>query len=304
MKLYGAIDIGTNTVLCLAGYMEEGNLRVVIDSRYHYRAGRRYDAAGNLSTEYKQRLHQALQNAINELAECGDALRMVATEVLRRAEDGADYAAALSREFGVNIEIISPEKEAALGFLGATHNLAAGDEPVAVLDVGGGSTELAVGAGRKIRDWQSIKIGAAALAEEVGYEKPLERYLERADYLLKASAYGRMLAANPFSIIAIGGSAVTLAIYGAGLGKYPDSWPNGLGFKAAELNSWLRKLASMKIDERREAISFDCARADIVVPGGAILMSFMNNFKVDFMTVSPGGLRYGLLLEQFGRIKA
>jgi len=303
MKLYGAIDIGTNTVLCLAGYMEEGHLRVVIDNRHHYRAGRRYDAAGNLSPEYKQNLYRALRDSLNELSGCGDSLRIVATEVLRKAEDGAAYAAELSREFGVNIEIISPEKEAALGFLGATNDLAVADELIAVLDIGGGSTELAVGAGKKIRNWQSIKIGAAALAEEIGYEEPLDRYLERADDLLKKSDFGRLLAVKPISIIAIGGSAVTLAIYAAGLGKYPGSWPKGLGLKVDELNSRLRELTSLTIDERREAISFDRARADIIVPGGTILLSFMRNFGVDFMAVSPGGLRHGLLLEQLGRLK-
>ncbi len=304
MKLYGAIDIGTNTVLSLAGYMDKDNLRVIVDNRHHYRAGVRYDSDGNLSAEYKQRLRSALRIALSELADCGTDLRIVATEVLRRAKDGDAFALSLSSEFGVKVEIISPAKEAALGFLGATNAVDAGDGLNAVIDVGGGSTELAIGIGKKMRDWRSIGLGAVALAEEIGYEMPPDRYLERAGSLFESSDFRRLLAGGSISVYAIGGSAVTLALYSAGFKVFPDTWPKGLRLEAGGLKRCLIELSSMTIDKRREAIPFDTPRADIIVPGGAILSSFMKSFGVDSMMVSPGGLRHGLLLEQIGRLSA
>lgn len=304
MKTIGIIDIGTNTILCLAGKFCKGIPEFITDERFHYRAGCRHDVQGKLSEGYKAGIKQALGNALDLLSGSCDEIKIVATEVLRKAIDGQQFAMDLGRELGVSIEIITPKREAELSYRGAIIGFENRNELVAVIDIGGGSTELAVGKGGDLMDWHSIGLGAVVLAEEFGYEKPLAIYIDAACRIIDGSDFQKLMSAGPNSIIAVGGSAVNLAILNAGLEKFPGFRLNFTKLSLTDLRQKLIELAGMSIERRRKVMAFESQRADIIVPGGAILLSFMTMFHIKTVLVSTFGLRHGLFLEQFGSFNA
>lgn len=294
--MIGVIDIGTNTVLCLKASIDEKSTNIIFDRRFHYRAGKRLDEKGNISFGYKTGMRKALFLALEALGDCV-RMKIVATEVLRKPKDGSVFARELSNQMGQAIEIIDPQKEAELSFLGATHGVCAAGEVVAVLDVGGGSTELAVGKDGKLIDWSSVKLGAVVACETIGYEKPFTEYMDTAKKAFSGSDFSRLLALAIQQKLVVGGSAVAIAAMLSGQNKYNPRQIQGYAIQRDSLAGLLDELNTMTVDERRKVMVFDAERADIIVGGGAILLAFMKFADMTALTVSTKGLRYGLLKQ-------
>lgn len=296
MKMLGVIDIGTNTILCLKASMDKNGVNIIFDKRFHYRAGKRLDEKGNISSEYKTSLKKTLLSALKALGNCSK-IRIVATEVLRKPEDGSVFARELSNQIGHHIEIIDPQREAELSFLGATYGIGFGGEYISVLDVGGGSSELAVGRDDKLIDWSSVKLGAVVACETSGYEKRFNEYMDIAIKAFQSSDFSRLLALPIQQKLVVGGSAVAIAAMLSGQKEYDPQKLQGYVIRRDTLVPLLDKLGRMTIDERKKAMVFDAERVDIIVGGGAIILAFMEYADIPALFVSTRGLRYGLLKE-------
>jgi exopolyphosphatase/guanosine-5'-triphosphate,3'-diphosphate pyrophosphatase len=298
-KKVGIIDIGTNTVLCLKAAIAEDKIDIISDNRYHYRAGRRLDDAGNISFEYRTGLRRAVLLALNTLGDCSE-IKIVATEVLRKPKDGLKFAGELALEIGREIKVIDSQEEASFSFNGATYDLETWEDRIAVIDVGGGSTELAVGIQGELKAWSGVKLGAVTACEKVGYESGVDEYLRAADEIFASSDFNRFLKPVPDRMLIVGGSAVSLAAILAGSKSFEPEKIQGFKLMENDLFNLLKKLASMPLSERKKLMTFDPERADIIVGGGAIILSFIRNFGFDFLNVSIYGLRHGLLTNLYG----
>jgi exopolyphosphatase/guanosine-5'-triphosphate,3'-diphosphate pyrophosphatase len=299
MSKVGIIDIGTNTVLCLKAEVGSDAIDMVFDSRFHYRAGRRLDEQGNISSEYKIGMRRALISALETVKDCGE-VKIVATEVLRKPRDGQAFAQELGEEVGHQIEIIPAQREAELSFLGALSGFDEFTGKVAVLDVGGGSSELATGGDGKLQRWSGVRIGAVSISEAVGYEQPLDTYLGYADKIFAESDFESLLEKGMSELILVGGSAVTIAGILNDLRTFDAEKLSGFEVKLEIMRLLLENLAIMTLEKRMQIIAFDPRRAEIIVPGGAIIAAFMNKYGYDSVKISTRGLRHGLLLELFG----
>src|SRR4029078_5534796 len=121
-----------------------------------------------------------MERAVDALAVCADKLRRrhvtlarsVATEALRRAVNGREFAARVKRETGIALEIIAPQEEARLAVLGCHKLLEPGDGPALIFDIGGGSTELVLvepgDETPRIKAWWSAPWGVVSLTESEG----------------------------------------------------------------------------------------------------------------------------------------
>jgi exopolyphosphatase / guanosine-5'-triphosphate,3'-diphosphate pyrophosphatase len=296
MKSIGVIDIGTNTILCLKAAVERSNIHVVVDERFYYRAGQRLDDNDDISLEYKISMKNALISALKLLDDCF-MIKIVATEVLRLPKDGAQFAKELSAEIGQKIEIIEPQREAELSFKGATGDLANTNGRVAVIDIGGGSTELAIGLNSRHVSWSSIHLGAVGISELVGFEKPPQDYLNEAARFFDNSKFPEILKPGAEQFIVVGGSAVALVGIMLGMNKFAAEKIQGIKIEERNLALLLDKLANLDLNQRKELMVFDPQRADIIVGGGAILLTFMRLFGVKQLSVSTRGLRHGLLSD-------
>jgi len=303
MSVVGIIDIGTNTVLCLRASINKGSIEFLSDDRFHYRAGKRLDKNGNLSPEYKNGMKRALITAMSKLTACTE-IKIVATEVLRKPLDGQACADEFAGEIGQPITIIDPQYEAELSFRGATSEIIKPVEKVAVIDIGGGSSELAVGKGNELETWSGVKLGAVSISEAVGYEKSLDEYLAQATKVFDQSDFADLLKLKTDRMLIVGGSAVAVASILANLKEFQPEKIEGFIIRQDILALLMESLSTMSIEKRTGIMPFDSKRADIIVGGGAIILAFMRKYVFEAAEISTKGLRHGILLEHFAQLNA
>ncbi len=223
----------------------------------------------------------------------------VGTAALRESGDGADFAAAVRRETGLVLNIVDQRTEARLTFMGAAAGLRhKGD--LAVLDIGGRSTELAMGAAGGALDVHGVPLGVVMLAEDFpSGDRPasagapgLARRIEE-----EASAAG-LPARLPagVALAGTGGTFATLAAVDLGLTAYDPALVTGHFLPLARLEALGRRLAGMGLEERRGVPGLEPARADIIVPGALLAAALVRRLGAEGITVSASGLLVGCIL--------
>src|SRR3954447_19347994 len=211
--LCGCIDIGTNTTRVLVADAHHGQLTEVLQHKAFTRLGRGLTAGGRIPAA---RIAEnagvvAEQFALAEQAGAR-SIRAVATAVIRSAANRDEFCRAMREHGGVEVSVLDGEEEARLAFLGATRTLDPHPEGrVAVVDVGGGSTEIAVGTVKGGVDWwESFAFGSGFLADAyLGDDPPSREQLDDVRYhaaeVLKGVEPPRVDIA-----VAVGGSAASL----------------------------------------------------------------------------------------------
>ena len=227
----------------------------------------------------------------------------IATSAMRRAADGAEFSAAVRALTGADAHVLSGAEEATYSFLGATR-AAGGNEPVGVLDVGGGSTELAVdvpGTAQQrgtVAYTCSLEVGAVRLAER--HPKLLGATAltpqERAGVLAAARADAASILAPlagappPAQLIVVGGTAFTAA---AMIAAAPLR--DGVTMGPAQRAALQDALLSRALDERKALPFIRPQRADILPAGIVIIEEVSRVLRVPDVTVSVDDLLAGYL---------
>ena len=175
--LCAAIDIGSNTTRVLVAEPGEGQLRKVMEQRAYTRIGKDVTrSGGEISAEKLHEVADVVCTQVRLAQELGaEAIRIVATAAIRRAANGDAVAAAIERAAGIGVEVLSDYDEGRLAFIGATKALGHPvDGEIAVVDVGGGSSEVSVGTiADGVREVRSFAIGSGLLSEDlVGGDPP------------------------------------------------------------------------------------------------------------------------------------
>jgi exopolyphosphatase / guanosine-5'-triphosphate,3'-diphosphate pyrophosphatase len=302
------ISIGTNSTRLLV--LNEAET-LAVESR-GTRLGTGLQHAGRLDPDARERTLAAIADYMLGVREHEAAIACIATSVMRRAADGDDFTAAVRALTGVEPHVLSGDEEATYSFLGATQT-AGGDEPVAVLDVGGGSTELAIDVPataqqrRSVGYTCSVEIGAVRLAER----HPLllgARALapaERAEVLAAAGADAAAVlepfasAPRPTRLIVVGGSAFTAA---AMVAKAPLR--DGVTMDPAQRAELLDDLLSRDLDARKALPFIRPQRADILPAGLAIIDEACRILAVPNVIVSVDDLLAGYLASDAYGVRA
>jgi exopolyphosphatase / guanosine-5'-triphosphate,3'-diphosphate pyrophosphatase len=162
------IDIGSNTIRSLIVETESGGgYRVLDDERAVVRLASGLDRRGRLSQAAMKRALFVLRH-MADIAKARGVRQpcVVATSALRSASNRRTFVAAARRETGLRVRIISGSEEAQLAFESAASSFPMGEQPCAVADVGGGSTELILSMGRHVQRMYSLRLGSVALTEE------------------------------------------------------------------------------------------------------------------------------------------
>src|SRR4051794_23715500 len=207
------IDIGANTTRLLVAEPGPDGLRGGVAERAFTRLGTA--RSGPVSDARAQELATVVAHQVGRARELGsERLRVVATSALRGAQR-AQVLALVREHAGVPVELLSDEEEAALAFAGATKTLAeapVGD--VAVLDVGGGSCELAIGAADADRPrwWASMAVGSGDLAQDHLRSDPPNRSQLEALRAEAHTAFGTLRPPPVSHAVAVGGSATSLRL--------------------------------------------------------------------------------------------
>jgi len=280
------IDIGSNTTRLLAAEVSANGLVELAARRSFTRLGAGQGPGGVISGE---KVRENAEVVAEQLAAARDAgatkVCVVATAAIRRAPNRDELVNAVQGLTGVPVRVLSGAEEAHLCFRGATRDLPPGDESVAVVDVGGGSVEVAVGSpGGEVVWWESLPTGSSLLTEaHVRSEPPDEADLEA---LRRAAANAvEDLAPPPVQdAMAVGGTATSLRLLvGGELGN-------------ADLERGVGLLARTPAGEVTRQLGLDPERARLL-PAGMILLQVVGKRLGRPLRLAHGGLREGAVLE-------
>jgi exopolyphosphatase/guanosine-5'-triphosphate,3'-diphosphate pyrophosphatase len=234
-----------------------------------------------------------------------DPVVPVATAALREATNGPTVVAALSEAAGVPVRVIDGRTEARLSYKGVRSSVATSAEPILVIDLGGGSLELAVGCGDDVQWSVSLPIGVGRMAiEAVHNDPPTWQDLARVRAAVDAAllpVWEELKAHDVGDVIAVGGTVRSLArVIATGLSDWSPASLNMFKIPAVEIGQWAERLATMTLDERLAVDGMKDTRADHLHVAALIIATVLDRLAVAEVTVSDWGMREGVLREAFG----
>ncbi len=302
-----AIDIGTVTARLLVADVD-GNHRVEQIARRTVitHLGEGLTESGRLSAAGMRRVADAVERFVTEARELGaERVIAVATSASRDAGNSAEFLAMLEAA-GARPWIISGEREAYLTFLGATYDLR--DEQLLVADIGGGSTELVLGTmrvsgGERLVDLalsRSIDVGSRRVTElHLRSDPPTAREIDAAAGWIadELRGYFRGMKDRPREMVAVAGTATSLAAIDLGLDPYDPERVNGHHLAGSSLLDILENLAGMTLEQRRRVPGLEPERASVIIGGALILQAVMAYAGLPSTLVSEHDILYGMVLD-------
>jgi len=297
------VDIGTNSTRLFVADVERGRVTAQLERTTRVtRLGAGVDARGRLGDEAMARVFAALDDYA-PVIEADHVGRRVAvlTSAVRDAANGGEFAAEVAGRYGLEAEILDGDQEARLTFLGATSEHDPSDRTVTlVTDIGGGSTEFAIGRGRQMRFHVSTQAGVVRQTERhLQHDPPLQRELEQ----LAADVRSIITAAVPVEhrraerAIGVAGTPTSLAAIAQALDPYDPELVQGYILDRAECERLLALLAATRLAERREIPGLHPDRAPTIVAGAVILVEIMRLFELERIEASEHDILRGAALS-------
>ncbi len=300
MKRVASIDIGTNTILLLIAKLDDGKLKPLFERETIVRLGEGVQKNGILSQEAMKRGFQTLTQYLERCQKMGaQKIFAVGTSALREAKNSDHFLKMIQEKLDLSIEIISGEEEAQLSFLAVAKDLKELEKSTLVIDVGGGSTEFILGKSDHITEWVSLPLGSVRFTEQFLLSDPVQegewKEMERE---IRESLPSIPYPQEPFSMVAVGGTATTLASVEQGLEEFIPEKIHHFILKKEALRNQLYLYRFKTIDERRKIPGLPPARADVILAGGTILYMVIEKVDCPSVLISCHGIRYGLLYKK------
>ncbi len=298
-----AIDIGTNTVLLLVAEVNDRDIQVIHEEQRIPRLGKGVDNTKLLHKNSVERVLQSLRE-FKEIIESEypkvDEVIVTATSAVRDAENRDSFIKKVKEETGFDIRLLSGDEEAQYTFQGALSVLALEAKHSAfVLDIGGGSTELALGSSKGLEQYHSFDMGSVRFKERFllhnpPYQEEIFECNDEIRYLL-----GKQKFKPPKNVTAIGvaGTATSLAAIDLQLDEYENSRLNGHIIDREKLSKSIEIFSLHTYDQLLElSPKLLKGREDIFLTGLLILEGFMKFYDIPEIKVSTGGIRHGAIL--------
>ena len=286
MITVGVIDVGSNTVRLLVGSVTGQSLTALGEQKAWARLGNEIAVQGSISETKLVAVGRIVAGFARGARRLGcERLEVVVTSPGRQAENRIELVQRLESESGAPVRILSRDDEARVAFLGATSSSPACGETTAVVDVGGGSTQLAIGQPASDPSWvRSIDVGSLRLtARALDADPPGKKAMRKARLLLLEHLDGFSPPTSTHAL-AVGGSARALR-------RLVGSPKLG----ADELRSATRLCGKHPSRELADRYGLDRERA-ATLPAGAMIVAEIQK-RLDLpLVVARGGLREGAVL--------
>ena len=281
------IDIGSNTTRLLVADAGDGRLRELVAQRAFTRIGKSLQGGGVIPAEKIAETAEVVRTQTSVAREVGaEQIAAVATAAIRSAPNRDELVSAVEDAGSVKLNVLSGAEEARLSFVGATRTLL--DAPagtVAVIDVGGGSSEIAIGESGGEMTWcESFRIGSGFLADSyLESDPPAVEELER----VRSHVEGTFEGLDPppaDEAVAVGGTTTSMRrLVGAELAH-------------ETLERGIRVLSQTAIADVAARFELDPERVRLL-PAGILVLEALSDRLALPLRIARGGLREGVLLE-------
>jgi exopolyphosphatase/guanosine-5'-triphosphate,3'-diphosphate pyrophosphatase len=303
-----AIDCGTNSTRLLIARGDDGHVETLERQATITRLGAGVDATGTLDPAAVARTLEVLGRYRAVMEDHGvDRVRISATSAARDAANREDLFGAATEVMGIRPELLSGDEEARLSFVGATAELDPVHGPFLVVDIGGGSTEFAVGPGGGAPEGAiSVDIGCVRLTEQYLHRDPpapeelaaaisvAEAYLDDVVREVPASREASLM-------VGLAGTVTTVAAVELGLARYDRDRIHHFRLTRAAAEDVFRTLATEARADRIHNPGLEEARSDVIVGGCCVLVAVLRYFELAECLVSEAdildGMAAGLLFS-------
>ncbi|MEO1656830.1 MAG: Ppx/GppA phosphatase family protein [Pseudomonadota bacterium] len=320
-KTFAALDLGTNNCRLLVAAPHRQGFRVVDSFSRIVRLGEGLSSTGRLSDEAIDRSLSALKRCAEVAARWDVAgIRCVTTEACRAAINGEDFINRVRAETGLRFDVIDAEEEAALAVKGCAGLISRRARQVVVFDIGGGSTELSwVTVERPskgpmklvINGSISLPFGVVRLSDGLdpgGFAGDHYRGIKK--------RVADTIAASPFAqaaaipeegrdhLIGTSGTATSLAAFHMRMKRYRRRDVDGTWLKDHEISRLAGRLSWLGYEGRRQQPCIGSGRADLIMPGCAILEGIVEATGMQSIRVADRGLREGIITDLMAKAPA
>ncbi|MCD6638801.1 MAG: Ppx/GppA family phosphatase [Nocardioides sp.] len=297
MTTVAAIDCGTNSIKLLVARVDDDAMHVLVRDSRVVRLGQGVDTTGELSEQALARTFAAVEEFAATIAEHDvptERIRFCATSATRDSSNADVFVEGVRERIGVTPEVLSGDDEAELVFAGAMLGLQV-EEPVLVVDIGGGSTELVLGDGGP-DEATSMDIGSVRLHERHLHSDPptaeeVAACVADIDHHLDVSDLEIELA---HTIVGTSGTVKTIACAAMGLSGYDRSMFDGAVLSIADLRETCDRLVAMSVEQRKALPYMHPGRADVIGAGALIWSRVLSRASVDHARVSEADILYGI----------
>ncbi|MDO4793828.1 MAG: Ppx/GppA phosphatase family protein [Filifactor alocis] len=299
MKKIASIDIGTNSMrLLIADDSEElSNRKKYVDIT---KLGYGVDANGYIDEDTMQRNLKALQQFVSfAQREEVEVVEVIGTSALRDSKNRKEFVLRAKEMTGVDVRVIEGSEEAGLGFCGAVSSLQKKGY-VLLIDIGGGSTEFILGSQSEgILFSKSLDIGALRMTEKfISGDVPSKKELNEMQTYIKREILPlkKEIKRYPLEeVVGIGGTITTFSAMLQGLRVYNSDKVHHSHLAFEQVEELLELLATKTLEERMMVDGLQPKRADIIIAGGMILKTVMQEFNIDKIVVSEHDNLEGML---------
>jgi exopolyphosphatase/guanosine-5'-triphosphate,3'-diphosphate pyrophosphatase len=289
------VDIGSNTTRLLVAEVDGDSVwREMMTQRAYTLIGKQTDSSGKLPKKVIGNTADVVSTQVRLAREMGaDEITIVATAAVRGAPNKDKLLDAVLDRTGIPIRVLSGSEEAQLAFIGATKRLGtAAEGTIAVIDVGGGSTELAVGTVDEGPRWDAtFRVGSGMLTEAyVSSDPPTAKELDKIRTHVSGVFEGLELPGID-KAVAVGGTATSLRkLVGAELSH--ETLERGIGI-----------LGESSIAELGERFDVTPERAHLL-PAGMLILEEVSDLFALPLSIGNGGLREGVILSAVAEAQA
>ncbi len=275
----GIVDLGSNSFRVLLGTYDGSQWQNEPKQLWTTQLGKRH-SNGLLTEGAMERGVQALKEIEEILTDYGATIRIgLATSAIRESGNGKDFLEKAKQVCPMEYRVLSGEEEATYGFIGATvyENP---DFHYATIDVGGGSTEIALGDANHVYFTKSYPAGAVRMQDisSEGPQRVWEETVRMWDELPIEGTFGEF--------IGIGGTATSLAAIDLQMERYDPRRIQGHRMDRGTIEAMILQLRYMSREERLEVKGLQPGRVDIIVPGAEIITSLMDTYQIGSIVVS------------------
>lgn len=308
-RVVGFVDIGTNSIRLLVVRINPNRSYTVLSRQ------KQQVRLGEGEYESYEILPEAIDRAVvvcKKFVALGrtfsaEEFVVVATSATREATNQHEFLERLRREAGIDVRVVSGLEEARLIYLGVSGAVPPGTKNAFFIDIGGGSTEIAVGGEREYQLLDSFKLGAIRLTNQClsgirGDPIPPTRYKDIQRYVKNeiVQSVQKIKALKPSVAVGSSGTIENLAeITAKTIHPNKNTTKNTLSYR--DLKKVIGLLSALPLEERRKVPGINRERADIIIAGAAILEIFLKELSLKSITVTSRGLQDGLLVDYLSR---
>lgn len=299
-----AIDIGTNTALLLIGSIHNGTLEIHHEEQRVPRLGEGVDNDKALTNNAMRRVVTALEEYRKKIKTAYpkvESVRVTATSAVRDATNREIFLERVAEKTGWEVEVLSGFEEARLTYLGAQSVIDNRNDQHVIIDIGGGSTEVASGGDQKLRDRYSYDMGCVRFTERFLKDDPPKiRHIKNCRVAIRETLCEyEFNFVDETSLVGVAGTVTSLAYIIRGLTTYDTSLLDGYEIRLQTLSENIQTISNSTSEELLSRFPKVMeGRADIFLAGLLILEEFMKKYDFERLIVSTGGIRHGAILDE------